>query len=1008
MSAELPSPQAGTKRAFPTDEGPTDRNAPASPPPSNTATATSAFRNVSACNRCRVRKNRCDQQLPACSACTKANVRCVGYDPITKREIPRSYVYFLETRLSYFEELLNAHNIAYDVADTFDADSRSLGSAEALSPATQRRSVPAKHDDGYVSVDVAKLKQEDEKLDKLVSNIGMVSVQGASDHRYLGSTSGISFARVVLAAVKSASPNGDKHGSKSLKSAAAAGAAEGSMRDSYFGLQTKPQIKEAPFPDRDLGEKLATLYFEHANPQIPVLHREEFSSMFKRAYSVDAVARTPQQLYLLNIVFAIGAGIIWGSSDSENSNSEYSTKRARLTGQQAQPEEYHASAIIHLGAFLSSNSSDNADGGGDLEELQAVLLLAGFALLRPIAPGLWYIVGVAMRQAIDLGLHYEDGSGLNDAELGSKGTVGTTSKKAQQLGKRQWTRDLRRRLWWCTYAFDRLVSTCVGRPFGITDQVITTEFPSVLDDRYITKVGIAQDISVAEPSYKRVAFHYLRLRLLQSEIVQVLQYEQAQLARLNGWNRHNDYMHTKLPSPFLIKHKSFKTWRKDIDQRLFEWKESAPSSAETGVSFSHQFLELNYWQAVTMLYRQSLSVPPPFAGELSPTEDVASPSSIFTEGKEDEDLVFLKCAEAGQKTLKIYRQLHRQRLVNYTYLATHHLFMAGISFLYAVWHSPAVRGRISLDDFDFTVLAATSVLGDLMLKCPPAEACRDAFERMSKATVQMCMSTPGFGFGVGAKEEQYRPSTEPSVSRQSSVVKQNAAAMSGMRPIAKRPPPKFDMDLRDLFPEGLNAANRTTPIMNRPGSNTHGARPMKGNIYRKTSQPQDLPRSRPIQRDITMMNASEGMYQIQTGTNTGNTQMYDDPQQLGYPMDPGSNSYNPDFMSNLPGIDLLNRLGGAGSSAGSSNMISNAGMMQPGSSANIDSTLDESWLDIGPTGSADGDAESEWGLGSGFGVGVGMGLDFGPQHDWSDGQGGFNLFDGFFFGGGDGSNTTMQ
>ena len=182
---------------------------------------------------------------------------------------------------------------------------------------------------------------------------------------------------------------------------------------------------------------------------------------------------------------------------------------------------------------------------------------------------------------------------------------------------------------------------------------------------------------------------------------------------------------------------------------------------------------------------------------------------------------------------------------------------------------------------------------------------------------------------------------------------------------------------------------------------------MKGNIYRKTSQPQDLPRSRPIQRDITMMNASEGMYQIQTGTNTGNTQMYDDPQQLGYPMDPGSNSYNPDFMSNLPGIDLLNRLGGAGSSAGSSNMISNAGMMQPGSSANIDSTLDESWLDIGPTGSADGDAESEWGLGSGFGVGVGMGLDFGPQHDWSDGQGGFNLFDGFFFGGGDGSNTTM-
>jgi hypothetical protein len=45
-----------------------------------------------------------------------------------------------------------------------------------------------------------------------------------------------------------------------------------------------------------------------------------------------------------------------------------------------------------------------------------------------------------------------------------------------------------------------------------------------------------------------------------------------------------------------------------------------------------------------------------------------------------------------------------------------------------------------MDEVDFTILAATSVLGDLIDKCPPAEACRDAFERMSRATVQMCLS----------------------------------------------------------------------------------------------------------------------------------------------------------------------------------------------------------------------------------------------------------------------------
>ena len=52
----------------------------------------SSFRNVSACNRCRLRKNKCDHRLPRCASCEKAGVNCVGYDPITKREIPRRQV----------------------------------------------------------------------------------------------------------------------------------------------------------------------------------------------------------------------------------------------------------------------------------------------------------------------------------------------------------------------------------------------------------------------------------------------------------------------------------------------------------------------------------------------------------------------------------------------------------------------------------------------------------------------------------------------------------------------------------------------------------------------------------------------------------------------------------------------------------------------------------------------------------------------------------------------------
>ena len=691
--------------SFPATSAPSNSNS------NSSASASSSFRNVSACNRCRLRKNRCDQNLPACTSCEKAGVKCVGFDPITKREIPRTYVYYLESRVHYLEKLLNENRITFAPSHDFD-----LGSKPAADPSTAHSPLSERSNTGNHLVkrertntgsdsgsEWEQKQDESDKLHKLVSNIGMVSVQGASDPRFLGSTSGISFARVVFAAVKSSVPGSDRYGGRGSKpgsiGSAAATSGGTSMRDSFFGLQTKPNIKPAPFPDRELGLRLVNLYFEHANPQIPILHRPEFMVLFGRAYAAKDRQRSARELYMLNIVFAIGAGTILEDAKTRRSQSgtgptspfkqeaaSPNHKKPKLSSQQRQPEEYHASAMMHLESFLGSMpAADRPDGfGGGLEQLQAVLLLAGFALLRPVAPGLWYITGVAVRLGVDLGLHYEDGAGI-DAE-GSRGTsqdvkIGASDASARidpkERGRREWVRDLRRRLWWCVYSFDRLVSTCVGRPFGISDAVITTDWPSVLDDKDITQDGfLIPSHSFNGPSYKRVSHHYFRLRLLQSEILQVLQYRQAQKVHAKDRKRSNQYMHTRLTSGFLQAFDSFHSWREDIDRRLWEWKENAPLQQDTTVQFSVKFLELNYWQAVIMLYRQSLSVPPDLAGEAGPHHDVESPLSANDE-HEHEDDIFLKVAEAGQRVLKLYRQLHRVHLVNYTYLATVHLFMAG-------------------------------------------------------------------------------------------------------------------------------------------------------------------------------------------------------------------------------------------------------------------------------------------------------------------------------------------
>ncbi|KAF2675517.1 hypothetical protein BT63DRAFT_396167 [Microthyrium microscopicum] len=833
------------------------------------AAGASAFRNVSACNRCRVRKNRCDQRLPACTACEKAGTKCVSYDHITKREVPRSYVYYLETRVDYLESLLQENGIEFSSSDDFvyaRPTAKSQNNLHGKTADTDPRGQPISSSGGpsqHASRD--KESREQERVEGLVSSTSKIAVQGTSDARYLGTASGISFARVVFAAVKSALPhsgatsahakgNGSERGAMG-RGPSTVSPSSVTMRDSFFGLHTKPTIKPAPFPSRDLGMRLVSLYFEHANPQIPVLHRPEFMAMFERVFANPEKEPTPRESFMLNIVFAIGAAIIVGKpteleahsgpddDDVKSMGDPPPHKRRRIAEEQRQPEEYHASAIVHLESLL--NGSGNSEGiGGSLEELQSVLLLAGFSLLRPIAPGLWYIIGVAVRLAVDLGLHADDGLDGDVTGVGkSKGANGNTARNVgskanvgefKDKGRKQYISDFRRRLWWCTYSLDRLVSSVVGRPFGISDRFITTQFPSVLDDEYITPAGITfPSEGLDGPSYKRVAYHYFRLRLLQSEILQTLQYRQTQLVRDRGITSENPYMLTDLPCPFLKAFDgSFRAWRSDMDSRLLIWRESAPSPEQAGVQFSPLFLELNYWQAVLMLYRQSLSVPEDLAEDAQLSDSVQSPLMVNIEDRQDADIIFMKVASAGQKVLKLYRLLHRKYLVNYTYLSTHHLFMAGISFLYAIWHSPLVRSNLTLDDVDFTALAATSVLDDLVVFCPPARACRDAFSKMTKTTIKMCLATTGFGTAnrldsteSGAMiDPQLQTYPAPSMSASGPGLQFSTSSMDPNNPNFPYAPaasnlqsrrPMFDTDLRGLFSEEESAGRTFSSQMSR-------------------------------------------------------------------------------------------------------------------------------------------------------------------------------------------------
>ncbi len=296
--------------------------------------------------------------------------------------MPSSYIFYLETRVEQLEALLSSNNITFPPAENLEyCSKRGNGGTSIRSPTDAGNSSISEAAEAASSAKPEGNGDDTSRLEKLVTKSGFSGIPGAANPRYLGSASGVSFARVVFAAVQSSVSDqrstSDKGGVRPYKSIAGNGpgaAGPGtSMRDSFFGLHTRPSIHPAPFPERTIGEKLVTLYFEYANPQLPILHRGEFMEMFEQAYANEGRVRGPRELYMLNMVFAIGGGIILGDLAKTDDPPQGS--------KQAQPEEYHASAIVHLEACLGS--------GGGLEELQAVLLLANFALLRPVPPGLW-------------------------------------------------------------------------------------------------------------------------------------------------------------------------------------------------------------------------------------------------------------------------------------------------------------------------------------------------------------------------------------------------------------------------------------------------------------------------------------------------------------------------------------------------------------------------------------------------------------------------------------------
>jgi len=297
-----------------------------------------------------------------------------------------------------------------------------------------------------------------------------------------------------------------------------------------------------------------------------------------------------------------------------------------------------------------------------------------------------------------------------------------------------------------------------------------------------------------------------------------------------------------------------------------------------------------------------------------------------------------------------------------------------------------------MDEVDFTILAATSVLGDLVEKCPPAEACRDAFDRMSKATVQMCMSTTGFSSsasGLTSRPHRKTPSDTDYLPAPSSNPKFATSNARGQKHhlehahgsgAARLPKPHFDMALNDLYAQSPVPAN--AQLSNggaRAGANvikTEFANDAFGIPRSQMHSPSDYAISPATTRDAlaAAASASEGPASAIDPSLLPSAQQQQQQQgagqQMGYLSDAG--------------------LGGLGPGAAG---VGN-GMYVPGY-GDMEFGLDGmEFLNDAGVGGYRGEGGGNVG---GLELGFGWGAD-GEGHDFSEGGNQLDFFDGFYFG----------
>lgn len=179
-----------------------------------------------------------------------------------------------------------------------------------------------------------------------------------------------------------------------------------------------------------MSDVLVNLFLSRLNPMFPILHEASFVLRYKEHLSRSVTDQGPSPFRsVLLAVYACASNMLAVPRQNQGN---------------------HGGSEYFELALLDHYQTLGYDG---IEQVQCLTILATFSASCNRLTEAWKLTGQAVRAAQDLGLHVD--YPVNDLDPS------------------------RPRVWWCVYTLNSCLSTCLGRPTGITDTEHDCRLPKI-------------------------------------------------------------------------------------------------------------------------------------------------------------------------------------------------------------------------------------------------------------------------------------------------------------------------------------------------------------------------------------------------------------------------------------------------------------------------------------------------------------------------------------------------